>query len=800
MKAPLSWLKEYVDITCAPEELQSKLFSCGFEVEEMIYVAKNIDKIVTCKILEIEKHPNADKLSLTKIDAGEFGILQIITSAKNIAVGDVVPVALDGATLNNGERIFKGELRGVPSDGMFCSGEELGINDDWYKGASVNGILILDKDFPLGVEVKKLLELEDVIFDINVTANRPDCQSILGIAREVSAVLDKPLKMPDLSYKTCENISTINTVKVQNNAREICPRYKAHLVKDIIIGESPLFIKRRLFKMGIRSISNIVDVTNYVLMEIGQPMHAFDLNDLEGNEINVRRANNDEKIVTLDEKEFVLSQNDLVIADKVKPVALAGIMGGLNSEIKETTKDVLLESAKFARDNVRKTSRKLGQRSDSSSRFEKGVDLYSVDIGLKRALNLIDTLKIGKIACDEYDLCFENLTEKVINTTVSRVNSVLGIDVPKTDIENILKRLNFGVNLDGDNLSITVPLYREDMEGYQDVAEEVIREYGYDKIIPTLLKTSAITQGGRNFEQNKSESLKNLLVGYGFNEMLSYSFVSEKELDTFEVAQDSDLRKFVKILNPLGEDLAVMRTTLLPSVIRAVARNLNRKNHDGRLFELAKIYKPKTLPVKELPDEKEVLCLSVFGNDEDFFTLKGVVEGIFDNFNFNANVEYLPCELKRMHPTRSANIYINGDYAGYLGQLNPIVGNKLDIDKPVYCAEFFTEILYKHLNSKIVFNSISKFPQVDRDLAISVNLDVPCADIMNVIKNSAGELLSDLKLFDVYVGEQIEKGKKSMAFSLSFVSKERTLNVEEIDEIIKKILLALREGLGAELR
>lgn len=800
MKAPLSWLKEYVDITCTPEELQSKLFSCGFEVEEMIYVAKNIDKIVTCKILEIEKHPNADKLSLTKIDAGEFGILQIITSAKNIAVGDVVPVALDGATLNNGERIFKGELRGVPSDGMFCSGEELGINDDWYKGASVNGILILDKDFPLGVEVKKLLELEDVIFDINVTANRPDCQSILGIAREVSAVLDKPLKMPDLSYKTCENISTINTVKVQNNAGEICPRYKAHLVKDIIIGESPLFIKRRLFKMGIRSISNIVDVTNYVLMEIGQPMHAFDLNDLEGNEINVRRANNDEKIVTLDEKEFVLSQNDLVIADNVKPVALAGIMGGLNSEIKETTKDVLLESAKFARDNVRKTSRKLGQRSDSSSRFEKGVDLYSVDIGLKRALNLIDTLKIGKIACDEYDLCFENLTEKVINTTVSRVNSVLGIDVPKTDIENILKRLNFGVNLDGDNLSITVPLYREDMEGYQDVSEEVIREYGYDKIIPTLLKTSAITQGGRNFEQNKSESLKNLLVGYGFNEMLSYSFVSEKELDTFEVAQDSDLRKFVKILNPLGEDLAVMRTTLLPSVIRAVARNLNRKNHDGRLFELAKIYKPKTLPVKELPDEKEVLCLSVFGKDEDFFTLKGVIEGIFDNFDFNANVEYLPCDLKRMHPTRSANIYINGDYAGYLGQLNPIVGNKLDIDKPVYCAEIFTEILYKHLNSKIVFNSISKFPQVDRDLAISVNLDVPCADIMNVIKNSAGELLSDLKLFDVYVGEQIEKGKKSMAFSLSFVSKERTLNVEEIDEIIKKILLALREQLGAELR
>lgn len=800
MKAPLSWLKEYVDIDCTAEELQSKLFSCGFEVEEMIYTAKHIEKIVTCKILSIDKHPNADKLSLTKVDAGEFGILQIITSAKNISVGDIVPVALDGATLNNGEKIFKGELRGVASDGMFCSGEELGINDDWYEGASVNGILILKENYPLGKEVKELLELEDVILDIGVTANRPDCQSVLGIAREVAAILNKPLKMPDLTYKVDNSVSTLKTVKVTNNAGDLCPRYKAHLVKDIKIGESPLYIKRKLFKMGIRSISNIVDITNYVLMEIGQPMHAFDLNDLEGCEINVRRATENEKIVTLDEKEFTLSTTNLVIADGVKPVALAGVMGGLNSEIKPTTKDVLFESAKFARDNVRKTSRKLGQRSDSSSRYEKGVDLYSVEIGLKRALHLIDELNVGKIACDEYDLCFEDLNERVIKTTVSKVNGVLGIEVPANEIEKILSKLNFGVKLEGDNLTVSVPLFREDMEGYQDIAEEVIREYGYDNIVPTLLKTSAITQGGRNFEQSKSEALKNLLVGYGFNEMISYSFVSEKELDVFEVEKDSIERKFVKILNPLGEDLAVMRTTLLPSVIRAVARNLNRKNQEGRLFELAKIYRPKSLPVKELPDEKEVLSMAIFGKEEDFFTLKGIIEGILENFNKGVKIEYTPCDFKRMHPTRCANLIVNGDFAGYFGQLNPIVASKLDIDKPVYCCEIYTDVLLKHINSKIAFNNISKFPQVDRDLAISVNEDVLWGDVEKTIKNTAGPLLTDLKLFDVYTGEQIEKGKKSMAFSLSFVSLERTLNVEEIDEIIKKVLLSLRENHGAELR
>lgn len=800
MKAPLSWLKDYVDIDCSAEELKNKLFSCGFEVEEMIYVAKNIERIVTCRIEKIEKHPNADKLSVTQVDAGKFGKLQIITAATNIFEGALVPVALDNSTLANGEKIRNGELRGLPSQGMFCSGEELGINDDWYDGASVNGILILKEDYPLGVEVKDLLELEDVMFDINVTANRPDCQSILGLAREVAAVLDKPLKMPETSYKIDKDVSTVKTVKVTDNAFDLCPRYMAKFVKDVKLGDSPRWMKRRLASMGLRSINNIVDITNFVLLEIGQPMHAFDLADLSGNEIIIRRAKDDESIITLDEKEFKLNADNLVICDAVKPVAIAGVMGGLNSEIKETTKDVIFESAKFARDNVRKTSRALGQRTDASSRYEKGVDYYSVELGLNRALNLIDTLGCGTISCDGYDLTAEEIKEKVIKTTISKVNAVLGIDVPNDTIVNILSRLNFKTKVDGDNIEVTVPLYREDMESYPDIAEEIIREYGYDHIEPTLLKTSSITNGGLNDEQRKIEQLKNLLVGYGFNEMLSYSFVSEKEYDLFNLDKNSNEYKFIKLLNPLGEDLAVMRTSLIPSAVRAACYNLNRKNNEGRLFEFAKVYNPKDLPLTELPIENQVLSFVTFGENEDFFTAKGVVEGILDNFCHGANVEYVYSSKKFLHPTRSADILIDGEVVGFVGQIHPTLIEHMDADKPVYGAEIFYNKLRKYFNDKILFKQISKYPIVERDLAVLVDIEIPCATVIKTIKQAGGDYLDSVSLFDIYQGAQVGQGKKSMAFNLVFVSYDRTLNVEEIDETIKQILNALRVNLNAELR
>ncbi len=799
MKAPLSWLKDYVDIDCSPEQLKDKLFSCGFEVEEMVYVAKHIDRIVTCKILSIDKHPDADKLSVTQVDAGEHGTLQIITAATNISVGDIVPVALDNSTLANGEKIKNGKLRGLPSYGMFCSGEELGINDDWYEGASVNGILIFKEDYHLGASVKELLQLEDVMFDINVTANRPDCQSILGLAREVAAILNKPLKMPDLSFEA-SNESTQSTINVTNKAYDLCPRYMAHYVSDVKIEKSPLWLKRRLASMGLRSINNIVDITNFVLLEIGQPMHAFDLSDLNGNEIIIRRANNGEKITTLDEKEHNLTSENLVICDCNKPVAIAGVMGGLNSGIKNDTKNIVFESAKFARDNVRKTSRTLGQRTDASSRYEKGVDLYSVETGLKRALNLIHKNGWGKIACDNYDLHECNIIEKQISTTISKVNSVLGIEISPNEIENILTRLNFGVQISGDDLVVTVPLYREDMESYPDIAEELIREYGYEHITPTLLKSSAITNGGLNDQQSDIENLKQLLVGYGFNEMINYSFVSEKEYELFGIDKTDAKYKFIKLLNPLGEDLAVMRTSLLPSAVRCACYNVNRKNFDGRMFELAKVYNPIELPLKELPSEQLVLSATVFGNGEDFFTLKGVVEGIINNYCNGAIVEFKPADRACMHPTRNADIFVNGSCVGYLGQIHPEIIESLDVDKPIYACEIYYDQLKAHFNDKIVFKPISKFPIVERDLAILVDKGISCAQIMNAIKEKGGKNLESVSLFDVYEGAQVEQGKKSMAFNLIFVAPDRTLNVEEVDGAIAKILKHLNQTIGAQIR
>lgn len=800
MKAPLSWLKDYVEIDCSPEELKDKLFSCGFEVEEMVYVGKQINKIVTCKILSIERHPNADKLSVTQVDAGKYGKLQIITAATNIFVGATVPVALDGATLFNGDIIKNGELRGLPSMGMFCSGEELGINDDWYDGASVNGILILKEDYELGVEVKDVLEIEDVMFDINVTANRPDCQSILGLAREVSAVLNKPLKMPDLTYSVSKDVSTLNTVKVEDLAYDLCPRYMAKYVKDVKLSESPRWLKRRLFSMGLRSINNIVDITNFVLLEIGQPMHAFDLSDLEDSKIIIRRANNDEKIITLDEKEFNLNDNNLVICDATKPVALAGIMGGLNSGIKDTTTEVVFECARFARDNIRKSSKQLGQRTDASSRYEKGVDFYSVEIGLKRALNLISTLGCGTISSDEYDLYEGEIEERIIKTTISKVNGVLGINIPSNEIVNILTRLNFKVSVNGDNIDVVVPLYREDMESYPDIAEEIIREYGYDHIEPTLLKTSAITNGGLNDEQKKIEQIKSLLCGFGYNEIITYSFVSEKEYDLFGFDINSENYKSIRLLNPLGEDLAIMRTSLLPSVVRTACYNLNRKNSEGRLFELAKVYNPKSLPLCELPIENEVLSLVAFGENEDYFTLKAVVEGILKYFSCGVEFNYSISNMKCMHPTRSANISVNGDVIGYLGQVHPEIISKLDTDKPVYACEIYLSELKKYFNDKIVFKAISKYPIIERDLAILLDTEISCADVIKTINENGGEYLDETKLFDVYQGEQVTSGKKSMAFNLIFISYDKTLNVEQIDEAIKNILKALRDKFGAELR
>ncbi len=794
MKLPLSWLKDYVDVDVAPEVLEEKLFSCGFEVEETIYVGKNIDKIVVCRIEKIEKHPNADKLNVCQIDAGKWGKLQIVTSAKNISEGDLVPVALDGATLANGERIFNGELRGVKSNGMFCSGEELGITDDFYDGASVNGILILHEDYPLGAEVKKVLGIEDVIFDISVTANRPDCQSILGMAREVAAVLNKPLKMPSLDYIADKNLKTTDKILVENKAIDLCPRYIGHYVADIKVEKSPKWITRRLASVGIRGINNIVDITNFVLTEIGQPMHAFDYHNIGGKHIIIRRAENGEKIVTLDKKEFTLCDKNLVICDENKPIALAGVMGGLNSEIESDTKEIVFEAAKFMRDNIRKTSRALGQRSDSSARYEKGIDAYTAQIAMDRALHLIDELKCGRIAADRYDLPEQNLKEKVIETAISKVNRVLGIEVPADTICDILKRLHFGCEIKGDALKVIVPLYREDVESYQDIAEEVIREYGYAHITPTLLKTAAITNGGLSDAQKDAENIKEFFCKCGYNEIITYSFVSEKEFDLYSISKEN----IVKIVNPLGEEVSVMRKSLVPSMVNTMAKNLNRKNNAARFFELAYVFEGVKDP-NDLPKQTRRLCFGAYG-EEDFFTLKGVVQELLNEFSYGREVVYKRSVMPYLHPTVSADVYVEGKYIGSFGALHPEIAQASDLDKKVFVGEFDYEALTDTFNKKVYYEAVSKYPSVERDLAVTVDENILCGDLISSIRQAAGKELKKAELFDIYRGDQIAMGKKSMAFNLVYSSLERTLTVEEVDKSIQNVLKALNDAYGAELR
>ncbi len=797
MRIPLKWLNEYVDISdISVEDLKNGLFSCGFEVEEVIEINKDVKKIVTCKVLEKTQHPMAERLFVTQVDAGKYGVLQIVTNATNIQVGDIVPVAVDGAYLADGTQIKKCKMRGVESFGMFCGGEEIGITEEYYDGAGGDSVLVFHDDFPLGEEVANLLDIKDVVFDISVTANRPDCQSVIGIAREVSALIGKPFKMPNLTYKT-QDVSTLDQVKVSVLDSELCPRYMAGYAYDIKIEKSPKWMQRRLYLMGVRAINNIVDITNYVLMEFGQPMHAFDMRELNGKQIIVRRAEENEKIITLDEKEFTLTSDNLVICDNEKPSALAGIMGGLGSGIKEDTTAIIFESAKFKRDNIRKSSRSLNQRSASSARFEKGVDAYTNELGLKRALALIDELNAGKIAKDYIDVNSSSLEKKVINTKISKINKLLGIEVPTNVIDDVLTSLNFEVEISGDDLSVKVPLYREDVEDYPDLGEEIIRMYGYDHIDNKLLDNASITFGGRSFDQQKQLQAKKYLASIGFSEIITYSFISPSDYKNF--GYDLDNMQVIRLKNPLGEDISIMRTTLVPSIVATVARNLNKKNLDGRMFELAKVYIPKALPLTELPDERLTLSMAMFGEKEDFFTMKGAVEGLLENLCFNGKVEFTRSEVSYLHQGRSADIIADGVKVGSFGELHPKTAEKLGIDKKIYICEMDYQAIKDNFTREYSVNVFSKFPQVERDLALVCDKSLTNGQIIDVINSAKIKTLIDVKLFDIYTGDKIASGKKSLAYRLTFSSMEKTLGDDEIENYIRKILNRL-QAIGVVLR
>ena len=805
MLAPLSWLKDYVDIDVTPKELEEKLFSCGFEVEELIEVGKEISNVVVGYVKECEPIPDTH-LSLCQVDAGEHGTFQICCGADNVHAGGKYPLALVGATVYATAKdhvtiegvmtIKKGKLRGYESFGMLCSGTELGLNEDLYPGAGYNGLLVLPEDAPVGADVKPMLGLDDWIFDIAITANRPDCQSIYGIAREVAAVLGKECKEPALDYTETGVKKENFTVSVE--AQDLCPRYIAHYVHDVEIKESPAWMRRRLALVGIGSISNVVDITNYVLKELGQPMHAFDYAYLEGDAIQVRRANEGEKITTLDEKEFSLDSSNLVICDGKKPVALAGIMGGLNSEILDTTKEVMFEAAKFARDNIRKSSRALGQSSDSSAMYAKGVYEYTTVMAMKRALHLIEELGCGKVSSTHVEVSTGNSLEpKEMKVSVKRVNGVLGIEVPNDDILRILTNLNFAPEIHGDELTIQVPAYREDMDSYPDVAEEIIRMYGYDHVVPTFMPTAKVTLGGLNLKQKTELKLKNALCAAGAYEGIHYSFFSPSDLDLLRLPENAPERKAIQLINPINIDLSLMRTTLAPEMLHAIARNQKKGILSGRIFELGNIFLPKELPLTEYPDERETLCVGVFGENESFYTLKGMAETVAEaldlTFTYEASTKTF------LHPYQTAEVFCQGEKVGYLGKVSYEIADELDMRVSAYVMELDLRTLSQWYGKPQVFVPLPKFAEEKRDFAFVVDKDITCAQIENGIKEACN-YVTDVELFDVYEGIQLGPNKKSMAFSVVFTPKDEEFTGEMVEGFVKKILKNLERTLQITLR
>ncbi|MBD5100084.1 MAG: phenylalanine--tRNA ligase subunit beta [Clostridiales bacterium] len=800
MKVSLSWLKDFVDIDVTVEELADKLVGAGFEVEEIIKSGDSMKNVVLGKIVKLEKHPDADKLQICQIDIGKDELVQIVTGAQNVSEGDLVPAALHNSLLPTGQVIKRGKLRGVLSDGMLCSGEELKLTEEDYKGAGVYGIMLMNGEkYPLGTDLNDIFGSDDVILDVSVTANRSDCNSVLGIAREVATILKKPLKMPEIGFNTDKSVKVGDIVDVEVKSPDLCPRYMVAAVKDIKIEPSADFIQKRLKSVGLRPINNIVDITNYIRVEIGQPMHAFDRNYLEGGKIITRRAKNGEKIVALDDKEYTLDDSMLVICDEKKPCAIGGIMGGLDSGINDRTKTIVFESAKFMRDNIRRTSRTLNLRSDSSFRYERGIDFDSQRLGLMRALTLIDKYGYGKIADGIIDRLAQEITTKTVETSVEEINNILGIEVPSDVILSILNGLQIESTLKDGVLKCVCPAFRDDIENANDLAEEVIRLYGYDKIVGTLLDGGNQTLGGKNRTQQNVDIIKSICVSQGMSETLTYSFTTPKCFDILKLDEADNRRNCIKLLKPLGEDLSIMRTTLAYSMISMLASNNLKSNKKAKLFELANVYLPTAKDMSELPNEVNMLAMGSYGNDEDFFTMKGNVEVLLRKFGITA--EYKRSNSNYLHKGRSADIFVGKECLGYLGEVHPEVANAFDVSDRMYIAEINVDLLNKLADYSYKFTPISSYPPIERDIAVVVDESVLAGDLLACVRKGGGNLLVDTSIFDIYRNEEVlGKDKKSVAINLIFRLNDRTLTDDEVSSKVNRILNKLSSEFNAVQR
>lgn len=798
MLVSINWLKDYADVDVPVDEFCDRMILSGSNIETVEPYGTKFSKIVTGRILKIEQHPDADRLVVCKVDVGEDEPIQIVTGAKNVFEGAVVPVIRDGGKLADGTVIKKGKLRGVVSDGMLCSAAEMGYEDKVINTLIRDGIWILDDSIQPGLDIADVLELKDHVVDFEITPNRPDCLSMIGMAREAAAVFGTELKYPDTSVK--ETFGDVKDyVDVEVKRPDLCPRYTAHVITDIKVEQSPWWMQRCLMHAGMRPINNIVDITNFVMMEYGQPIHAFDATTVAGGKIIVDAAKEGDKFVTLDGVERVMPEGALMICDAEKQIGIAGVMGGLNSEITENTKTVILEVANFNGDSIRSTSKKLTLRTEASSRYEKGIDANLCEEAAERVCHLIEQLGCGKIAGGAVDVYPEVQKANPTDVRISRVNHVLGTDIPGEDMIKIFESLEMKCDVKGDTVTVTPPTVRQDLESEVDYVEEVARMFGYDKM-PTSLPQGCEIARLTKQEEARTKA-RDILTALGASEILTYSFVNPRSVDKVNISEtDLSKRNFVKLINPLGDDSSVMRTMLTPNMMDVLAKNYAKGNKDVSLFEIGRIFNNVAINCDGQPAEAEGLCIGMYGEDADFFALKGMINQLLSLMGMDEPVYEAEKNLPMYHPGRCANILYNGELLGTMGEMHPDVCERYGIGTRVYSCELLFSIIMLHASSDIVYKPLPKYPAVTRDISLTVDEEVTVGAIEEVIFGNGGAILEDVALFDVYRGVQVGEGKKSVAFALTYRDLEKTLTDEEVNAVHSKVLEALKERLGAVQR
>ncbi len=811
MLVSYKWLQRYVDINVDPQTLADQLTMAGITVDLVHWPWQNISSIFAGKIKEITKHPDADKLVVCQIEMGgykenlgENGLLQIVTGAPNVKEGQTVPVAVHGAGVVGG-KINKSKLRGVPATGMLCSKGELNVESTPHEE---DGIWILPDTIEPGTDLIKELLLDDAVLELDLTPNRSDCLSIINVAREVSAILGTDLHLPEISYpETSEKIEDIASIQVID--KDLCPRYTGRVIKNVQTGESPLWMQHFLQTAGIRPISNVVDVSNFVMLEWGQPLHTFDYDTLDNHEIIVRKATEGEEITTLDQQERKLAKDTLLICDTHRPICIAGVMGGLNTEITADTKNILLEAAAFDRVSIRRTSKALGLRSEASMRYEKGVDATNLDVVSRRAIQLLVDLCGGEAVSGIIDTMETAPEPAVVPLRPKRVNQHLGTDFTEEQMVDCMKRLKFDIKKVCDNpaeYQIVAPFYRPDITLEVDLIEEVARLLGYDNV-PTNLPYGAMTEGKKTPEQAFGDAIINEMVGLGANQIVTYSFLSPREWDRLHLPPDHVLRNNIEIMNPLNEDQKAMRTTLLPNMLKVAAKNHSRRNNDLLLFEKGSVFLPCG---EDLPKERAYLAIVATGKDEsnwlgqgaerDFFYVKGMWEALCSRFHIEKWNMQATKAMPYLHPGRSAEIYVDGEYLGFLGELHPTIIDEYDLNGRAVVLQIDLDRLFPHLKAVPEYQSLPKFPASIRDIAITADRTIPVAAIEDVIKKAGGRHLTKISLFDVYEGMQIGKDNRSLAYNLTFQCADRTLTVEEVNESFDRIVSELENKFDAKLR